>query len=237
MSSAFREAQKEDKKLLLQETMPFGILLSVIGGFLDAYTYISRHGVFANAQTGNIMLLGIHASSGEWKKALIYLPPILAFVLGVILVEMIKKSSSHFIRFEWEQVILILETLILFILGFLPQTFPDIVVTVTISFVASVQVCSFSRLVDSPYATTMMTGNLRKFSEAVYHTVVRKDPKQTVLVIRFLTIILSFLLGAVIGGKLTLMIGVKAIWGVALILIGPIVLISVVKRKSIYNLK
>ena len=35
-------------------------LLSVVGGYLDAYTYLCRGGVFANAQTGNIAALGFH---------------------------------------------------------------------------------------------------------------------------------------------------------------------------------
>ena len=35
------------------------VLLTLCGGYLDAYTYFVRGGVFANAQTGNIIKLGI----------------------------------------------------------------------------------------------------------------------------------------------------------------------------------
>ena len=31
-----------------------GVMLAIVGGYLDAYTYISRDHVFANAQTGNM---------------------------------------------------------------------------------------------------------------------------------------------------------------------------------------
>ena len=34
------------------ESFRVAALLSVTGGFLDAYTYVARDGVFANAQTG-----------------------------------------------------------------------------------------------------------------------------------------------------------------------------------------
>ena len=44
------------------ESYIVGVLLAIAGGFLDVYTYISRGGVFANAQTGNIVLLGICAA-------------------------------------------------------------------------------------------------------------------------------------------------------------------------------
>ena len=46
-----------NKKRQMSETFRLGILLAIVGGFLDAYTYISRGEVFANAQTGNICLL------------------------------------------------------------------------------------------------------------------------------------------------------------------------------------
>lgn len=51
-----------------------GILLAIVGGFLDAYTYVSRDGVFANAQTGNMVLLGIRAAQGEWKETVRFIP-------------------------------------------------------------------------------------------------------------------------------------------------------------------
>lgn len=47
------------------ESVHLGILLAIVGGFLDAYTFIERGGVFANAQTGNIVLFGVEASRGN----------------------------------------------------------------------------------------------------------------------------------------------------------------------------
>jgi len=42
---------------LSSNSIYLGALLAVVGGFLDVYTFISRDGVFANAQTGNVVLL------------------------------------------------------------------------------------------------------------------------------------------------------------------------------------
>ena len=42
----------------MSESLVLGLLLAVSGGFFDAYTYLCRGGVFANAQTGNIVLFG-----------------------------------------------------------------------------------------------------------------------------------------------------------------------------------
>jgi uncharacterized membrane protein YoaK (UPF0700 family) len=228
--------KEEDRKFYLQhpihESVPFGILLAIVGGFLDAYTFISRGGVFANAQTGNIVLLGVYAAERNWGQALAHVPPILAFVIGVIVAESIKNNSSNFMGLDWKRVILILEIIVLFIIGFVPSTVPNIVVTVTVSFVASVQVSSFRKLVDSPYATTMSTGNLRSASQAAYAAITKKDHEYAIRAVRYFTIILSFISGAFIGGLMTLNIGVKSVWAAAIILFSAVILFNFGEQKS-----
>ena len=49
--------KSENKKIPAHETFRVAALLALVGGFLDAYIYILRGGVFANAQTGNMVLL------------------------------------------------------------------------------------------------------------------------------------------------------------------------------------
>ncbi|HYB17214.1 MAG TPA: YoaK family protein [Streptosporangiaceae bacterium] len=70
-----------------------GLLLAGVGGFLDAYTFVGYGGVFANAQTGNIVLLGVDAQAGHWQEALLHIPPIVAFMLGVALAQMLAQSA------------------------------------------------------------------------------------------------------------------------------------------------
>lgn len=47
-------------KKQMSESFLTAAFLSVSGGLQDMYTYISRGHVFANAQTGNIVLLSQH---------------------------------------------------------------------------------------------------------------------------------------------------------------------------------
>lgn len=240
MSKFFHTVKAKAEILFTQnafhESVQFGILLAIVGGFLDAYTFIGRGGVFANAQTGNIVLVGVFASQQEWQRALVHIPPILAFIVGVIVAESIKNNSSQFSSLGWKRAVLILESVILFAVGFIPDSVPNIVVTVTISFVASIQVSSFRKLVDSPYSTTMSTGNLRSASQAAYIAYTRKDVKSAVKSIRFFTIIFSFLLGAFLGGLLTINLGIRAVWGAVIILIIAISLFNIYKPKSAIEL-
>lgn len=74
----------------ISESLALGIFLTLAGGFQDAYSYNVRDHVFANAQTGNIVLLGQNLASGNLMHALRYLLPLAAFFLGVYLTEWIK---------------------------------------------------------------------------------------------------------------------------------------------------
>ena len=53
------ELNEKIREKQMSENFILGIMLALTGGFLDAYTYITRGGVFANAQTGNIVLMAI----------------------------------------------------------------------------------------------------------------------------------------------------------------------------------
>lgn len=215
--------------IITAESVRLGVLLAIVGGFLDAYTFICRGGVFANAQTGNIVLVGVEATKGNWEQAILAAVPILAFIIGVIVAERIREIPipSYAIAIDGERAILIIEIVVLFVIGFVPKTVPDIFVTTTISFVSSVQISSFRKLVDSPYSTTMCTGNLRSASQAAYVAFTKKDSKAKIKALRYGIIIFSFILGGLLGGALTLNIGVKSIWFTVFVLICSVILFSI----------
>ena len=81
----------EKRELQRSESFAAAALLALSGGLLDAYTYLCRGGVFANAQTGNMVLLAIRAAEGKWQEAGRYLIPILAFAAGVMVAETVKR--------------------------------------------------------------------------------------------------------------------------------------------------
>ena len=87
-----------NKKVQISESIELGILLALSGGFMDAYSYIGRGEVFANAQTGNMLLLGVHLSEGNIPAAIRYLCPVLAFTFGIALADIVRNSGigSHF---------------------------------------------------------------------------------------------------------------------------------------------
>lgn len=198
---------KEIRKQHNPETFLMGAILAIVGGYLDAYTYISRGQVFANAQTGNIMLFSIHLASGNLLGALSYIPPILAFIIGIALSEYIKKRMDGG-RILWQQYILLLELAIIITVSFLPQGSVygiryQTIANVLISFVCSLQVQSFRRFRGIFCATTMCTGNLRSGVEAMSKYASGKNKTDLRTALKFYAIVLFFIIGAVIGTLLT----------------------------------
>lgn len=219
------------------ESIHLGVLLAIVGGFLDAYTFICRGGVFANAQTGNIVLIGVEATKGNLLKAFMAFLPILAFIIGIVVTDIIKDfsfPSSTFVT-DAERIILIIEIIVLFIIGFIPTTVSHAFVTIPISFVSSVQIASFGKLVDSPYSTTMCTGNLRSATQAAYMAFVKKDSKSAIKAFRYVIVIFSFIFGACFSGILTSLFGVKSIWFAVVLLIFSLSLFSIDEYRIKYR--
>lgn len=209
---------------LSSNSVRLGILLAMVGGFLDAYTFISRDGVFANAQSGNVVLFAIKAATREWESSLLYIPPILAFILGVLVSEIFKKPHIRQIIHSYRRSILILEFIILILVGILPSSVPNIFVTVSISFVSSLQISTFNTLDKWAYNSTMTTGNLRSATQAAFLAVTQHNPEAKRQFKEFFVIILSFLFGALLGTYFTINLGNLSIWIASGILLIALVL-------------
>src|ERR1700733_13772272 len=59
-------------------------VLTASGGSMDAWVYVDHGHVFANAQTANVVLFGIHAAAGDLTAAARHVPSIVAFILGLV---------------------------------------------------------------------------------------------------------------------------------------------------------
>ncbi|MDQ0197748.1 YoaK family protein [Neobacillus ginsengisoli] len=209
---------------LSSNSVRLGVLLAIVGGFLDAYTFISRDGVFANAQTGNIVLLAVRAANGEWEGSLLYIPPVLAFILGVLVSELVKIPHVRQLLHSYRRSILILECIVLIFVGILPSSVPNIVVTVCIAFVSSLQISTFNKINKWTYNSTMTTGNLRTATQAAYLAVIKHNQEAKKQFKEFFVIILSFLFGALSGTFSTTYIGNTSIWIASGILVIALIL-------------
>jgi uncharacterized membrane protein YoaK (UPF0700 family) len=187
----------------MSDTFWLGALLAIAGGYLDAYTYIARGKVFANAQTGNMVLFGIRLIEGKIFEAVNYFIPILAFVAGILVAEGIRGKFRTLNRGHWRQIVLGIEILALLVTSFIPQGSWNMVANTLISFVCALQVESFRKVNGITFASTMCTGNLRSGTECLYQHLFKHDKDMKSKWLQYYGIILFFVVGAGIGALLT----------------------------------
>lgn len=189
-----------------------GLLLAFAGGYLDVYTYVCRGGVFANAQTGNMVLLAISAAESDFGKVFKYLLPILAFMLGILVTELVKSRYRYNTAIHWRQIVIALEFIVLLIIAFVPSGIQDDLVNIAVAFVCSMQVESFRKFEGkSAYATTMCTGNLRSATEHLFFSGLNKNKEERNTSLKYYGIIAIFIVGAFVSMKVSQRVGEKSI--------------------------
>lgn len=199
----------ENQELPAAERLLPVALLTVSGGFQDAYTYFCRGHVFANAQTGNIVLLGQSLFSGSLSQAGRYLLPLLAFALGVAAAEYVRTRPNR--RLGWQQQVLLWEIALLAAVGFLPPSM-DLAANALVSFSCAMQVQAFRRVEGFAFASTMCIGNLRGGTDALCAFLRTRDRQERKKAGLYFTVILLFALGAGAGSLILTPLGLRAIW-------------------------
>ena len=185
------------KQLQPSESLPVGLLLALAGGLLDGYSYLNRGQVFATAETGNIVLMGINLAQGQLDQALHYLLPILAFALGVLAAELLRRRFGGAPRLHWRLPLLLAEC--------------GAMANIIISFTSALQVESFRKFQGCGCVTTMCTGNLRSGTEHLFHWFFRREGTSLEKVRVYYGLIGSFIAGAVLSGLLTPLFTVRTI--------------------------
>lgn len=195
----------------MSESFITAAFLSVSGGLQDAYTYIFRGKVFANAQTGNIVLLGQNLVDRNWRMCVHYAVPLLFFALGIAAAECIKQKFQNMQQFHWRQIVVLCEIFLLLIVGFLPIRL-NLIANAMVSFSCAMQVQAFRKVNGFAYASTMCIGNLRSGTDALSAFLREKRKEPLIKAFHYYGIIFFFAVGAGIGGNLSVAWGIHTIW-------------------------
>lgn len=205
----------------IYESLITGVLLAGVGGYLDAYTYIFHGEVFSSLQSGNVILLGLNLADGHLTKALAYIVPILCFVIGAGLANVIEQLFHRPGAIIWQELSIIAELAGVFLIDLLLPFLPSLAVTSGLSLFAAFQVHTFRVLNNHPYNTTMTTGNLRTVGASLLNLLIGHGDRATsrLLLRDSFWVAASFGIGAFISTIMTRTIGVQSLLGVVLILL------------------
>ena len=195
----------------MSESMLTAAFVVLSGGLQDAYTYLCRGQVFANAQTGNIVLFSAYLFEGAWDHCLRYLIPVLSFMAGIFAAECIHRRFKHMEKVHWRQTVLLLEMGILLAVPFLPHGL-DPLANGLVSFVCALQLQAFHKIRGHAYASTMCIGNMRSGTEALCTYLHTRDKAFLHKSLTYFAVIGVFAVGAGLGSYMTNRLGEGALW-------------------------
>lgn len=199
------------KGVQMSDTSLVMIFLTLSGGLQDAYSYFVRDKVFANAQTGNFVLMAMDFFTGKFHDGEKYLLPIFAFGLGILVAEQMQGRIQCSGKLHWRQFVLLVEIFILGIVGLIPVTpLLNPVANALTSFACAMQIQAFRKVNGHLYASTMCIGNTRSGMEAFSAYLRLKDKALLRKAGQYFLVIFVFFIGAGIGSLLSLLAGERS---------------------------
>lgn len=190
----------------------FAVLIFV-AGYYGAFTYSIRGGIFCNAQTANFVLFAMAIGNGEFKKALYYLIPMCAYLLGAIISEALPKPIKKLKLIRWDTFLILFEMAVVLFLGFLPEKAPYQISQIAINFICSMQYNTFRQAQGVSMATTFCTNHVRQIGVWIVKAFSKnKEERNIGRILHHSSMLVFFVLGGIISTVLCkLMLG-KAIW-------------------------
>lgn len=209
-------------------TLEAAVLLTLAGGYLDSYTYVDRGGVFANAQTGNIIKLGLRIAEGNVEECLTYLVPISAFAIGVLsalfVERWMQKRDLHYIR----RSALMIEIIALCLVSLIPSAeHTNMLANALVSFACAIQMEAFPVFIGQPIATTVSTGNLRKGIDSLFKAIADHDRAKLKTALVYFLIVLLFITGVAGGCLMTGRLGNQSVLIPAALMALTVIVITV----------
>ena len=174
-------------------------LLMMLGGFLDAYSYILKGGVFACMQTGNVTFMVLALVKGDYGLIGHYVLPVLFFSLGILSSEFIKSGGAPETLTGKRKLIILIKIVCFGFIGAAGESLNDPVAISLIAYLAALQVSSYDQLRGGSFASTMITGNLRTSMVHLHKFILTREREPGVKSLLYLILILFFAVGVALG--------------------------------------
>lgn len=191
------------------ESIELAFFLALSGGLMDAYSYLGRGHVFANAQTGNILLASVNIADGNWQATTGYIVPVLSFACGVALAQVLRIFSKEK-RLHWRQLVLLAQIALLVFVACMPAAV-NLAANSLTSLACGMQVQAFRKIHGHGFATTMCIGNLRNGTHALVDFAHERKLRHLETALLYYGTIIAFALGAILGSRALPYLGLHAI--------------------------
>ncbi|MGL5951702.1 DUF1275 domain-containing protein [Providencia rustigianii] len=181
-----------------QSHIPFVLLLTFIGGFVDACSFVIFE-VFTGHLTGNSILSMIYLAKMDISMLLLSVISILGFFVGTFFGSWVRLKHSALVVYRFVLGLVFLIFSCVFLLYFFAQTFysPDLAIFM-ISFSMGIQNGYFNKAGTVDVHSTYVTGMTTSCINAFLKNIPGDDSKKVLLLA-----VLSFISGGLAGGILS----------------------------------
>ncbi|WP_052360735.1 YoaK family protein [Oceanobacillus manasiensis] len=174
------------------------IFSTFLMGFIDAYTFITQDGLFASAQTGNMVVLGAKLLEGDFMEALVHFSSFAGFAVGAFIAQGIIE---HFKEYGWKKyrIYLFLQMVFLLVIAIVQQNISPSVIGFLLGLLAGYELTVFRKIKSTNINNGIMTGNTKNLMNNLYLAIFNKNKEA---LHTFLTLLLGlcvFMLGVVSG--------------------------------------
>lgn len=212
-----KKAIETQKSYLECERHCIFLMLMLVGGYLGAFTYTLRGGVFCNAQTANVLIMGIMLGQGEFQKACYYLIPICAYIVGTIISEALPTPIRRRELVRRDTLLVLIEIVIIFLPGLIPDALPFQFTQVIVNIMMAMQYNTFRQAEGISMATTFCTNHIRQIGIHLYKSFRhREDEAFQLRLVRHLQMLAMFAIGSAASTWLGMQIGSISVWGAIL---------------------
>lgn len=221
------ESREKQKKRGLDTVSLLHFIMCAFGGFLGGYAVLTRSGLLASAETGNLINIVLMIAGRDFSEFAVRVGALLIYAAGIILVIVITKTT------QWDKRMfaILVNTAMALLQGFMPGDIDGMLAAYPIFFATAVQWSCFSGIWGYTAATIFCTNNLRQFVTSVVEYIWTREDKQAERIWVYGGTLLCFHLGVFAAGLLGRVLGLQAVWCALVLMVAAFLLVQADKGR------
>ncbi len=196
----------------IEQKLLFLLVLTMVGGYMNGYSYVTRGGSLVTMQSGNMARIGIAWFTKDTNLFVISLIPIVGCLIGCTIAYLARNVKGEQSPIYWQKFSLSAEILLFTAIGFIPADVCNHGVNCAIAIVAGFQLCNLKTYRGYAHTTTLASGNVRNLGHIFAEFLAKPSKKSAILLVEYLILFVSFTVGAILGCTISHALGAPAIW-------------------------
>ncbi len=195
-----------DREAKRQQMLHFAV--SSIGGFMGGYAILNHCGIFANAQTCNLIQMICKIFSADFTGLIFLSAALVIYVAGIVFCTIADK----FIKADLRAISIAISFIAVILVGVIPDVTNDYTALLPIFFAMPVQWYAYRITGEYICSSIFSTNNLCQAVISLTKYIIDRDKKQLDRSKFYWSALLSFYLGAALSCAAGVFMGLASIW-------------------------